>query len=121
MAVGSLNWTSYCLPSNEYSLEKAAWAESICKAIGGESYSAVADAPTWLQLLGSGVWTMVWTAVAAFFIAFLLGSLIGILRTLPNQKLAFIGTCYVELFRNIPLIVQLFFWAFVFPELLPKS
>ena len=28
---------------------------------------------------------------------------------------------YVELFRNIPLIVQLFFWAFVFPQLLPLS
>jgi glutamate/aspartate transport system permease protein len=121
MSVGSLNWTAYCLPSNEYSLDKAAWAESVCKAIGGESYSPVADAPTWLQLLGSGVWTMVWTAIAAFFIAFLLGSLIGILRTLPNKPLSFIGTCYVELFRNIPLIVQLFFWAFVFPQLLPLS
>lgn len=121
MSVGSLNWTSFCLPSNEYSLDKATWAESVCKAIGGQSYSPVADAPTWLQLLGSGVWTMVWTAVAAFFIAFLLGSLIGILRTLPNKPLSFIGTCYVELFRNIPLIVQLFFWAFVFPELLPLS
>lgn len=45
---------------------------------------------------------MVWTAIAAFFIAFLLGSLIGILRTLPNKPLSFIGTCYVELFRKYP-------------------
>lgn len=121
MSVGSLNWTTFCAESNEYSLDKAAWAESVCKAIGGTSYSPVADAPTWLQLLGSGVWTMIWTAFAAFIIAFFLGSLIGIMRTLPNKILSFIGTCYVELFRNIPLIVQLFFWAFVFPELLPMS
>lgn len=121
MSVGSLNWTSYCSASNEYSLDKAAWAESLCKAIGGDSYSAFAEAPTWLQLLGAGVWTMIWTALAAFVIAFTLGSLIGIMRTLPNKLLSFIGTCYVELFRNIPLIVQLFFWAFVFPELLPLS
>ena len=121
MSVGSLNWTAYCLASNEYGEDKAAWAESICKAIGGESYSPIADAPTWLQILGSGVWTMLWTAFAAFIIAFLLGSLIGIMRTLPSKPLAFIGTCYVELFRNIPLIVQLFFWAFVFPQLLPLS
>lgn len=121
MSVGSLNWTSFCLASNEYGLDKATWAKSICRQIGGENYSAFADAPTWLQLLGSGVWTMVWTAFIAFVIAFILGSLIGILRTLPNKYLSFLGTCYVELFRNIPLIVQLFFWAFVFPELLPLS
>lgn len=33
MSVGSLNWTAYCLPSNEYSLDKAAWAESVCKGL----------------------------------------------------------------------------------------
>lgn len=44
----------------------------------------------------------------------LLGSLLGIIRTLPNKPLALIGDTYVEIFRNIPLIVQLFFWAFVF-------
>lgn len=121
MSVGSLNWTAYCLPSNEYSLDKAGWAETICQSIGGASYSPVADAPTWLQMLGTGVWTMLWTSIAAFFVAFILGSLIGIMRTLPNKFLATIATCYVELFRNIPLIVQLFFWAFVFPTLLPLS
>ena len=121
MSVGSLNWTAFCLPSSEYGIDKAAWAENICQAIGGESYLAVADAPTWLQILSSGVWTMLWTAVAAFFIAFFLGSLVGIARTLPHKVPAFIGTCYVELFRNIPLLVQLFFWAFVFPQLLPLS
>ena len=109
------------MPSNEYNLDKAAWAESICQTIGGASYSPVADAPTWLQMLGTGVWTMLWTSIAAFFVALVLGSLIGIIRTVPNKYIAFIGTCYVELFRNIPLIVQLFFWAFVFPELLPLS
>lgn len=121
MSVGSLNWTVFCAESNEFSVEKAAWAESVCKAIGSSSYSQYADAPTWLQMLGSGVLTMIWTAIAAFFIAFFLGSLLGIIRTLPNKPLALIGDTYVEIFRNIPLIVQLFFWAFVFPELLPAT
>lgn len=121
MSVGSLNWTAYCLPSNEYGLDKAAWAESICQSIGSANYSAVADAPTWLQILASGVWTMLWTALMAFAVALILGSLIGIMRTLPQKIFAVMGTCYVDLFRNIPLIVQLFFWAFVFPELLPLS
>lgn len=121
MSVGSLNWTAFCLESSEYTVDKAAWAESVCKAIGGSSYSEFAEAPTWLQLLGSGVVTMVWTAVVAFIIAFFLGSILGVIRTSSNKPLAFIGNVYVEIFRNIPLIVQLFFWAFVFPELLPIS
>lgn len=121
MSVGSLNWTIFCAESNEYGVDKAAWAESVCKVIGSSSYNAYAEAPTWLQMLGSGVFTMVWTAIVAFLIAFLLGSLLGVIRTLPNKPLAFIGNCYVEIFRNIPLIVQLFFWAFVFPEFLPDS
>ncbi|HAV3759425.1 TPA: amino acid ABC transporter permease [Acinetobacter baumannii] len=121
MSVGSLNWTIFCAESNEYGVDKAAWAESVCKVIGSSSYNAYAEAPTWLQMLGSGVFTMVWTAIVAFLIAFLLGSLLGVFRTLPNKPLAFIGNCYVEIFRNIPLIVQLFFWAFVFPEFLPDS
>lgn len=121
MSFGSLNWTAFCAESNEYTVDKAAWAESVCKAIGGASYSPVAEAPTWLQLLGAGIVTMVWTAVAAFLIAFFLGSILGVIRTLPNKPLALLGNTYVEIFRNIPLIVQLFFWAFVFPELLPLS
>ncbi|MCU0189360.1 ABC transporter permease subunit, partial [Citrobacter freundii] len=121
MSVGSLNWTIFCAESNEYGVDKAAWAESVCRVIGSSSYNAHAEAPTWLQMLGSGVFTMVWTAVIAFLIAFLLGSLLGVIRTLPSKPLAFIGNCYVEIFRNIPLIVQLFFWAFVFPEFLPDS
>jgi len=32
-----------------------------------------------------------------------------------------LGNLYVEIFRNIPLIVQMFLWFFVFPELLPKA
>ncbi len=44
-----------------------------------------------------------------WIIAFLVGSLFGILRTVPNRFLSGIGTCYVELFRNVPLIVQFFY------------
>ena len=43
------------------------------------------------------------------------------MRTLDNKILNAIGTCYVELFRNIPLLVQMFLWYFVFPELLPEE
>ena len=45
------------------------------------------------------------------------GSLIGVIRTLPNKYLRFFGTAYVELFRNVPLLVQMFIWFYVLPEL----
>lgn len=60
-------------------------------------------------------------SLSAWVIALLLGALVGVLRTVPNKLLAGIATAYVELFRNIPLLVQLFIWYFVLPELLPES
>ena len=42
-------------------------------------------------------------------------------RTTPNPWLVRLGTAYVELFRNVPLLVQMFLWYFVLPELLPDS
>ena len=60
-------------------------------------------------------------ALASWAIALVLGSLIGLARTLPNAPLRWFGTAYVELFRNIPLIVQMFLWFFVLPELVPQA
>ena len=54
-------------------------------------------------------------------IAFPLGSVIGIARTVDNRIVRGIATAYVDVFRNIPLLVQMFLWYFVVPELLPKD
>ncbi len=54
-------------------------------------------------------------------IALVVGSLVGTLRTTTNPWVVRIGNAYVEIFRNIPLIVQMFLWFFVFPEFLPKG
>jgi glutamate/aspartate transport system permease protein len=70
-------------------------------------------------LVGLG-WTMV-TALAAWVIALVLGAAIGTLRTTQNPWVVRLGNGYVELFRNIPLLVQMFLWFFVVPELLPTS
>jgi glutamate/aspartate transport system permease protein len=68
-------------------------------------------------LLGTG-WTLA-TALLAWCIALALGSILGVIRTTPRPWLVRIGNAYVELFRNIPLLVQMFLWYFVLPELLP--
>lgn len=60
-------------------------------------------------------------SLAAWVLALLIGALVGVLRTVPNRWLSGIATAWVELFRNIPLLVQLFLWYFVLPELLPES
>jgi glutamate/aspartate transport system permease protein len=70
-------------------------------------------------LLGTG-WTLA-TALAAWCLALALGSLVGVLRTTPYPWLVRLGEAYVELFRNIPLLVQMFLWYFVLPELVPVS
>jgi glutamate/aspartate transport system permease protein len=45
----------------------------------------------------------------------------GVARTLPNRWISGIASAYVELFRNIPLLVQLFVWYFLVPDFLPES
>lgn len=74
---------------------------------------------TYLAWLFEGLQWTVTLSLSAWLIALLVGSLVGVLRTVPNRWLAGIATAYVEVFRNIPLLVQLFIWYFVLPELLP--
>ena len=71
-------------------------------------------------LLVGLAWTLA-TALAAWVIALAIGALVGTLRTTPIKWAVRLGNLYVEIFRNVPLIVQMFLWFFVFPELLPKA
>src|SRR5487761_1928986 len=74
---------------------------------------------TWLQSLASGLGWTLGTAFFAWIIAFTMGSIIGVVRTTDKRWLVRIGNAYVELFRNIPLIVQFFVWYFVVPDVSP--
>jgi len=73
---------------------------------------------TWIV---TGFGNTILIALLAWAIAFPLGSAIGIARTTENRSLRFFGTAYVDIFRNIPLLVQMFLWYFVVPELLPAE
>ena len=76
---------------------------------------------TYLYYLIVGLgWTLA-TAAVAWVIALLIGSVVGTLRTTPFKWVVRLGDAYVEIFRNIPLLVQMFLWFFVVPELLPKA
>jgi glutamate/aspartate transport system permease protein len=58
-------------------------------------------------------------AACSWVIAMLAGSVIGTLRTTNSPVLVFLGNAWVELFRNVPLLVQMFLWYFVVPEFIP--
>jgi glutamate/aspartate transport system permease protein len=75
----------------------------------------------YLGWLLSGLGYTVGLSLAAWVIAFSLGSVIGIARTTDLRAVRGAATAYVELFRNIPLLVQMFLWFFVMPELLPAG
>ena len=73
----------------------------------------------WWLIAGLG-WTLA-TALLAWVIALALGSAVGTLRTTPLKWVVRLGNAYVELFRNVPLLVQMFLWYFVLPEVLPRA
>jgi len=76
---------------------------------------------TYLHYLLVGLlWTLA-TALAAWVIALAIGATVGTLRTTGNRWVVRLGNAYVEVFRNIPLLVQMFLWFFVVPELLPTG
>ncbi len=75
---------------------------------------------TYLQwMMDAWGWTLS-VAASSWVVAVVVGALIGTLRTLPNSPwLVRVANVWVELFRNIPLLVQIFLWYFVVPKIFP--
>lgn len=77
----------------------------------------------WLQIrehypeLLRGYRTTILLAIGSMALAMLLGALVSLLRTSESRVLRFFSGVYVELFRNTPLLVQLYFWFFALPRL----
>lgn len=75
------------------------------------------DPTYWQWMMSAWGWTIS-VALSALVVALVLGSLIGVLRTLPNSPgWVRFGNAWVELFRNIPLLVQIFLWYHVVPAI----
>ncbi len=73
---------------------------------------------TWLF---KGVVITLEISLLAWLLALALGILSGALRTVPLPPLRWCATFYVEFFRNVPLLVWMFFWYFAVPPLLPEA
>jgi len=61
-------------------------------------------------------WTLLVSALS-LVVALVVGSIMGIFRTTPVKALVWIGNAWTELFRNIPLLVQIFLWYHVIPSM----
>jgi len=86
----------------------------------GFFFQTADDGNLYLSWIANAWATTLLVSFIAFCIALTLGTLVGTGRVTDNRSLRLLCTAYTELFRNIPLLVQLFLWFFVLPELLTK-
>ena len=87
--------------------------------IGETGAIAYGAADSYLRALGVGLWNTFRVAAIGVVFATLLGAFIGLARLSPNWLLAKLAAAYVEVIRNVPLLVQLFFWYALISENLP--
>jgi His/Glu/Gln/Arg/opine family amino acid ABC transporter permease subunit len=71
------------------------------------------------QWLLSGLIVTLELSALAWLLAVALGIVSGVLRTVKFRPLRTLATFYVEFFRNVPLLVWMFFWYFAVPPILP--
>ena len=73
---------------------------------------------TYLDSLLIGLkWTIL-LSVSSWIMALTIGIIVGVINSSSNKLLVFLTNCYIELFRNIPLMVQMFLWYYAVPEML---
>jgi len=103
----SLDWEVFCRNTSDASI-----VEPMCWAKGGDI--------TYFQwMLHAWGWTLA-VAICAWVIAMIVGFGVGVARTLPDSPMITrVANAWVELFRNIPILVQLFLWYFVVPKAFP--
>lgn len=84
------------------------------------NWAVLVTAPYFGDMMSGLMWTVL-VSLAGWAIAFSLGSVVGVARTVKQPVIRALAAGYVELFRNVPLLVQLFLWYFVLPEVLPTA
>ncbi len=98
---------------------KELWCKDTVDDIVVEGCFRQAGYQTYLDwIVSAWGWTLAVAAIA-LVVALVVGALVGVARTTPSRALVAAGNAWTELFRNIPLIVQLFLWYFVLPEFVP--
>jgi len=84
------------------------------------NWSVLTVQPNFGWIVSGIEWTIL-VSLVSWTIAFTLGSALGIARTVQSRIVRTLAGAYVEIFRNVPLLVQMFLWYFVLPEVLPEK
>jgi general L-amino acid transport system permease protein len=87
--------------------------------IGETFFLRYSAGDSYLRALAVGLTNTLTVAAIGIVVATLLGGLIGLARLAPNALLRALAGAYVEFVRNVPLLVQLFFWYALITEALP--
>jgi glutamate/aspartate transport system permease protein len=103
--LGNWDWQVFCKDTIE--------GEVIQRCFGSGGDITYLD---WM--LSAWGWTIS-VSLLSLAVALVFGSLIGILRTTPNRGIVLLGNAWTELFRNIPLLVQIVLWYHVIPAIFP--
>lgn len=82
--------------------------------------SLTGEGAYWQVLVRGFGWTVV-LSLACWLVGLVIALGVGIARTLPQRWLSLPAQAYIHVFRNIPLLVQVFLWFYVLPELVPQA
>lgn len=85
----------------------------------GESYIEYSLTDTYTRALGVGIINTLVVSFLGIILSTLLGILIGVARLSANWLIHKLAAIYVEVMRNIPLLIHLFFWYALFTEIFP--
>ena len=85
----------------------------------GVSFSLIefSTSDTYLKVIWVGLLNSLFLGAISLSLATVLGTIIGIMRVSGNRMAELIGTTFVETFRNLPLLLQLFFWYAILTSL----
>ncbi|HWK71233.1 MAG TPA: amino acid ABC transporter permease [Burkholderiaceae bacterium] len=85
----------------------------------GESMVDYTPADTYGRAIWVGILNTLRVSVAGIIAATLFGTLLGIARLSKNWLVSRVASAYIEIMRNIPLLLQLFFWYAIITEIMP--
>lgn len=74
---------------------------------------------TYGDMLVQGLQATLLLTVSTVGLSVVVGTAVGILRSWPDRRAWHFARLWIDLFRGVPLLVQLFLWYFVFPEVVP--
>jgi len=85
----------------------------------GESLIDYTPADTYGKAIWVGILNTLRVSVVGIIAATLFGTLLGIARLSKNWLVARVASAYIEVMRNVPLLLQLFFWYAIITEIMP--